>query len=158
LVGHLTDDKRSLSDDFFDQVSGSGLIKVARQNVFEMVPQAAKRLMRASDTAVAETLEISSVETQFLVYEHEGRDFAIHVEKGDLLQLPILSFLAIGIDLSVLNAISTVIDTPNLTLTEQLSDLSPQVDEQQKSVSIPPDGSFLGLISYKRLRHQVVKL
>ncbi|CAQ68812.1 hypothetical protein RALTA_A0841 [Cupriavidus taiwanensis LMG 19424] len=63
-----------------------------------------------------------------------------------------------GVDLSVLKAISTAIETPSLALTDLLVDLPSQVDAQQESASIFPDGSFLGLHNSRHSRLLAMRL
>jgi len=122
------------------------------------LPQAAERLMRAPGTTVPESFEEHPVETQFLVYEHEGRHFAIRAEPYYWLRYPVWDLPAMGVELSVLKAISTAIGTPGLALTELLVDLPSQVDARQESASIFPDGSVLGLINQRHLSSQAVRL
>ena len=120
--------------------------------------QAAERLMRPPSAAVAEGFEEKPVGTEFLVYEHEGRKFAFYAESYDWFWQLTWDFPAVGVDLSVLKAISTAIDTPSLALTDLLVDLPSQVDTRQGSASIFPDGSFLGLVNKSHLSLQMVRL
>lgn len=120
--------------------------------------QAAERLTRSNGTAVEEGFEVQPVDTEFLVYEHEGREFAVVAERHYLHRYPFWGLPAVGIDVSVLKAISTIIETPGLTLAEQLVNLPSQVDAPQESCSIFPDGSVLGFPNARRLRPRAFRL
>lgn len=120
--------------------------------------QAAERLIRLPNATVAEDFEAHPVETEFLVYEHGGRDFAVPIDPYGWLPRPVLDAPALGIDLSVLTAISTAIETPSLALAELLVDLPQQVNPRQEPASIFPDGSILGLISPRHLHSRTLRL
>lgn len=122
------------------------------------LPQAAERLMRTPGSAVREGFEEYPVETEFWVYESGGRNIAISTEPDYWPRYPIWDLPALGLDLFVLKAISTAIETPGLALTELLADLPSQVDVQQESASVFPDGSALGFMNPKPLRPQVIRL
>lgn len=122
------------------------------------LPQAAERLTRPPGAAVSESIEEQSVETEFLVFEYGGRNFAFRSESHDWFPYSFFGFPTVGVDLSILKAISTVIETPALALTELLANLPSQVDARQDSVSIFPDGSIFGLPGDKTLYLQAVRL
>lgn len=99
--------------------------------------QAAERLTRTPGAPAEEAIEVQPVDTDFLIYEHGGRKFAAVAEPYRWFLYPSI----VGIDLTVLRAISTSIETPEQSLAEQIVDLPEQIDVPQESVSIFPDGS-----------------
>lgn len=122
------------------------------------LPQVAERLRRPPDAAAEKGIEEQPVETEFLVFEHEGRSFAVRSQPYHRVLYPFSDFRLVGVDLSVLKAISTAIETPGVAITELLLNLPSPVDAPQESASIFPDGSVLGLPSSRFLRRQVVRL
>lgn len=118
------------------------------------LPQAAERLIRAPGAAVAEGFKESPVGTAFLVYQNEGRDFAVRADLHAIFEYPLWNFPAFGLDLHVLKAISAAIESPGLELAELIVDLPSQMDVRQEAASIFPDGSFLGLIKKGAFRIQ----
>lgn len=123
------------------------------------LPQAAERLTRPPDTAVADGIEERPVEIEFLVYEHEGREFAFRADAHYWFPSDAWAVPTLAVDLSVLKAISAVAESPDLQLTELIVDLPLQTDQVQGSTSIFPDGSVLGLINeQKPLRLQAIRL
>lgn len=119
------------------------------------LPRAAERLMRQPGAAVEEG---EPVETDFLVFEHDGRSFAFRNEPYGWVRHLMWDFPAIGVDLSVLKAISAANESPGVALTDRLVDLPSQVDAQQEWASIFPDGSFFGLCNARRSRRLAIRL
>lgn len=110
------------------------------------LPQAAKRLIRLPDTKSSENYEPIPTKTRFMTVKIGEREFALPYLP--YIRFPHLPFdtLVVGIDLSVLMAISTVIESPDLQLSDLLISILPKEYEQKETVSIFPDGSFLGMI------------
>lgn len=108
------------------------------------LPQAAERLKRMPGLTTENGFELQPVETGFWIYEYGGRKFAT-VDKPFGWSFPSFN---VGIDLTVLMAISKSIETPKQSLAEQLANISIQVDIPQELASIFPDGSFFGM-AYK---------
>jgi hypothetical protein len=118
------------------------------------LPQAAERLIRPPGTKIADGIEEQPFEAEFLVHEHAGRNFAVLTETYHRRLLPFWDIPVVGLDLSVLEAISTAIETPGLALAELLVNLPSQVDARQESVSIFPDGSAFGWLDASPVRLQ----
>lgn len=122
------------------------------------LPRAAERLMRLPGVAVGEGFEEQPVENEFLVFEHEGRSFGVSAGPYGWVRYFLWDLPVVGVDLSVLKAISAAIETPSLALTNLLVDLPSQVDAPQESASIFPDGSFLGLHNSRHSRLLAIRL
>ncbi|WP_156952551.1 hypothetical protein [Microvirgula aerodenitrificans] len=120
--------------------------------------QAAERLTRQYGTAVEEEFDAQPVKTEFLVYEHGGREFAVVAEPYNWYPFHFYDRPAVGIDLAVLKAIASAIKTSGLALAEQLADLPAQLSAPQESCSIFPDGSVFGLPNARRWRYHTVRL
>ena len=121
------------------------------------LPQAAERLIRIPRTVVADGIEEKPFDAEFLVYEHAGRNFAVLTETYQRRIHPFWDIPFVGIDLSVLKAISTAIETPGLALSELLENLPSQIEARQEPVSIFPDGSVFGWLDARHLRLQTVR-
>lgn len=122
------------------------------------LPQAAERLIRPRGAALPDGIEEQPVAVEFLVYEHEGRNFAVCTERYDWPSYPYWHLPVMGIDLSVLEAISTAIETPDRTLIQLLVNLPSPADALQESISIFPDGSALGWLGKRPSRSRTVRL
>ncbi|GEM_PF-5776335 len=86
------------------------------------------------------------VEYLFLIFEINSRKYAF----PDFLMFPGYCGVAMGIDLYVLNAISSVIYSDNKSLQELLQGFDTS-SEFFENISIFPDGSVFGLISVENL-------
>lgn len=122
------------------------------------LPQAAERLMRPFNTAAEQGFETATVEIDFLVFEHNDREFAVVAEEYDRPPYTPWSLPRMGIDFSVLQAVSLAIQTHKLDLTESLIGRQIQLNTSEEAISIFPDGSFLGVVSTNKSRRVPVKL
>lgn len=127
------------------------------------LPLAAERLTRQPSAVVAARFEERPVSIDFWVYEHEGRHFAVRAEPHVLFPFPFRDeFQApfmVGIDYSVLSAISAVINRTDDALIDLLGHIPSQVDARQEYVSVFPDGTVLGgLLTAKRPRLEALLL